>query len=74
MTYNDSPLDFMVELPFIGFFYQISFYAWNQGQDVGGDDDIFSKPSRQLVKENIVGMKDLLDGKENWLSVANLIM
>ena len=74
MTYTGLTLGFYGGIAFIGFFYQILFMPETKDKTLEEIDDIFSKPSRQLVKENIVGMKNYWMGKKNWLMVANLIM
>ena len=74
MTYTGLTLGFYGGIAFIGFFYQILFMPETKEKTLEEIDDIFSKPSRQLVKENIVGMKNYWMGKKNWLMFSNLIM
>ena len=65
MTYTGLTLGFYGGIAFIGFFYQILFMPETKDKTLEEIDDIFSKPSRQLVKENIVGMKNYWMGKKN---------
>lgn len=65
MTYTGLTLGFYGGIAFIGFFYQILFMPETKDKTLEEIDDIFSKPSRQLVKENIVGMKNFWLRKKN---------
>lgn len=58
MTYTGLTLGFYGGIAFVGFFYQILFMPETKDKTLEEIDDIFSKPSRQLVKENIMGMKN----------------
>lgn len=57
MTYTGLTLGFYGGIAFLGFFYQILFMPETKDKTLEEIDDIFSKPTRTLVKENIRGMK-----------------
>lgn len=58
MTYTGLTLGFYGGIAFVGFFYQILFMPETKDKTLEEIDDIFSKPTRVLVKENVVGMKN----------------
>jgi sugar porter (SP) family MFS transporter len=58
MTYTGLTLGFYGGIAFVGFFYQIFFMPETKDKTLEEIDDIFSKPTRVLVKENVVGMKN----------------
>lgn len=58
MTYTGLTLGFYGGIAFLGFFYQIFFMPETKDKTLEEIDDIFSKPTRVLVKENAVGMKN----------------
>lgn len=57
MTYTGLTLGFYGGIAFVGFFYQLLFMPETKDKTLEEIDDIFSKPSRQLVRENITNMK-----------------
>ena len=57
MTYTGLTLGFYGGIAFLGFFYQILFMPETKDKTLEEIDDIFSKPTRVIVKENVVGMK-----------------
>ena len=54
MTYTGLTIGFYGGIAFLGFFYQVLFMP-NQGKTLEEIDEIF--PSRQLIKENLSGLK-----------------
>ena len=59
MTYPGLTLGFYGGIAFVGFFYQIFFMPETKDKTLEEIDDIFSKPTRVIVRENVVGMKKL---------------
>ena len=57
MTYPGLTLGFYGGIAFVGFFYQIFFMPETKDKTLEEIDDIFSKPTRVIVRENVVGMK-----------------
>mmetsp|Transcript_8531 Transcript_8531/g.10636 ORF Transcript_8531/g.10636 Transcript_8531/m.10636 type:complete len:548 (+) Transcript_8531:156-1799(+) len=57
MTYTGLTLGFYGGLAFVGFFYQILCMPETKDKTLEEIDDIFSKPTRVIIKENVVGMK-----------------
>ncbi|CUM49129.1 unnamed protein product [Debaryomyces tyrocola] len=57
MTYTGLTLGFYGGIAFLGFFYQIFFMPETKDKTLEEIDDIFSKPTKVIVKENIMGMK-----------------
>lgn len=57
MTYTGLTLGFYGGIAFLGFFYQIFFMPETKDKTLEEIDDIFSKPTRVIVKENVMGMK-----------------
>lgn len=56
-TYTGLTIGFYGGIAFLGFFYQVMFMPETKGKTLEEIDAIFEKPSRQLVKENIRGLK-----------------
>lgn len=57
MTYTGLTLGFYGGIAFVGFFYQILCMPETKDKTLEEIDDIFSKPTGVLVKENITNMK-----------------
>ncbi|CUM68528.1 uncharacterized protein PRCAT00006254001 [Priceomyces carsonii] len=57
MTYTGLTLGFYGGIAFLGFFYQILFMPETKDKTLEEIDDIFSKPTRRLVQDNINSMK-----------------
>lgn len=56
-TYTGLTIGFYGGIAFLGFFYQVLFMPETKGKTLEEIDEIFEKPSRQLVKENLQGLK-----------------
>ena len=57
MTYTGLTIGFYGGIAFLGFFYQVLFMPETKGKTLEEIDEIFEKPSRQLIKENLSGLK-----------------
>lgn len=57
MTYTGLTLGFYGGIAFVGFFYQILCMPETKDKTLEEIDDIFSKPTRVIIKENVTNMK-----------------
>ncbi|EMG48708.1 hypothetical protein G210_0690 [Candida maltosa Xu316] len=56
-TYTGLTVGFYGGIAFLGFFYQVLFMPETKGKTLEEIDAIFEKPSMQLAKENLQGLK-----------------
>ncbi|KAI5963614.1 HXT4 [Candida pseudojiufengensis] len=57
MTYTGLTIGFYGGIAFLGFFYQLFFMPETRNKTLEEIDEIFEKPTMQLAKENIRGVK-----------------
>ncbi|EDK42094.1 fructose symporter [Lodderomyces elongisporus] len=57
MTYTGLTIGFYGGIAFLGLIYQLLFMPETKGKTLEEIDEIFEKPTRELVKENVRGLK-----------------
>lgn len=58
MTYTGLTLGFYGGIAFVGFFYQLLFMPETKDKTLEEIDEVFSKPSAQLARENLASIKN----------------